>query len=110
MQRRTIKLCQLQARLSRIGESPSAGWTALGRRRVAWPLALGPAAVLLVFGSAWTVVLPGTGMPIVYGTAAGLGAMLVLEREGRFANPVAALLLAVALSSWSAGIAFSAGA
>jgi hypothetical protein len=83
---------------------------ALARRRVGGALALAPAVLLLFFGSSWSVVLPATGIINVYCVAAGLAAILVLEDGGRWADPVAALLLAISLSCWSPGLAFAAGA
>jgi hypothetical protein len=83
---------------------------ALLKRRVPWTLALAPALLIMLFGSSWKVAVPATGIINVYCVAAGLGAMLALERAGRWADPLAALLIAISLGAWSAGLAFAAGA
>jgi hypothetical protein len=83
---------------------------ALVRPRIGPALALAPAILLLFFGSTWGAVLPGTGIINVYCVAAGLGAILALDRGGRFADVLASLLLLISLGCWSPGIAFAVGA
>jgi hypothetical protein len=82
---------------------------ALARPRIG-ALALAPAVVLMFFGYAWDSTLTGNGIINVYCLLPGLAALLVLDRGGRFALPLACLLLALSLSSWTAGLAFVAGA
>ena len=79
-------------------------------RRVPSMVAVAPAALFLFLGSAWTVLMPATGIINIYCLVGGLGAMLALDRGGRWADPLAALLLAISLACWSAGLAFAAGA
>jgi hypothetical protein len=83
---------------------------ALARRRIRGALALPPAILMLFFGSVGSVTLAPLGMINVYCVAAGLAAMLVLELRGRFADPLAAFLIAVSISFWSPGLAFAFGA
>ncbi len=52
----------------------------LMRRRVGGPLAVGPAIVLLFFGSAQEVVVSPLGIPFTLSIAFGLGAFLAVER------------------------------
>jgi hypothetical protein len=82
---------------------------ALARPRIG-ALALAPAIVLMFFGYAWDSTLTGNGIINVYCLLPGLAALLVLDRGRRFALPLACLLLALSLSSWTAGLAFVAGA
>jgi hypothetical protein len=83
---------------------------ALARRRIRGALALAPAILMLFFGSVGSVTLAPLGMINVYCVAAGLAAMLLLGRRGRFADPLAAFLIAVSISFWSPGLAFAIGA
>jgi hypothetical protein len=83
---------------------------ALARRRIRGALALPPAILMLFFGSVGSVTLAPLGMINVYCVAAGLAAMLLLERRGRFADPLAVFLIAVSISFWSPGLAFAIGA
>lgn len=53
----------------------------LAKRRIPTALALAPAVLLLFFGSAPDVTLSPLGIPHVYCLAAGLGAMIGLERR-----------------------------
>ncbi len=82
---------------------------ALVRRRVGGALALPAALIVLFFGTGWEVVLSPVGILNVYCLAAGLGALLALDRGGRFADPLACALLVVAVSSYSFGVAVSVG-
>jgi hypothetical protein len=83
---------------------------ALMRRRTHGAIALTAALVLLFFGSASGITVTALGIVNTYCVAAGLAAMLALERGGRFADPLAAILLVVSLSFWSPGLAFAIGA
>ncbi len=82
---------------------------ALVRRRVGGALALPAVLVVLFFGTGWEVVLSPVGILNVYCLAAGLGALLALDRGGRFADLLACALLVVAVSSYSFGVAMSVG-
>jgi len=82
---------------------------ALARPRIG-ALALAPAILLMFFGYSWDSTLTGNGIINVYCLLPGLAALLVLDRRPRFAYPLACLLLASSLASWSAGLAFVAGA
>jgi hypothetical protein len=81
----------------------------LARPRIG-ALALVPAIVLMFFGYSWDSTLTGNGIINVYCLLPGLAAILVLDRRLRFAAPLACLLLALSLSSWTAGLAFVVGA
>jgi hypothetical protein len=81
---------------------------ALARPRIG-ALALAPAIVLLFFGFSWDSTLTGNGIINVYCLLPGLAAMLALERRIRGGDPLACLLLALSLASWSAGLGFVAG-
>jgi hypothetical protein len=82
---------------------------ALARPRIG-ALALAPAIVLMFFGYSWDSTLTGNGIINVYCLLPGLAAMLVLDRGRRLAAPLACLLLALSISSWTAGLAFVVGA
>jgi hypothetical protein len=82
---------------------------ALARPRIG-ALALAPAILLMFFGSAWESTLTGNGIINVYCLLPGLAAMLALERRWRYSDPLACILLALSLASWSAGLGFVAGA
>jgi hypothetical protein len=75
------------------------------RRRVGDVLALAAAATVLFLGTAWPDVLWPFQIGFLGSLAAGIGALLALDREDRRGDVTAAVLLAVALSSSSLGIA-----
>ena len=77
---------------------------AYARARVGDLLALAAAATVLFLGTAWQDVLWPFQMGYFGSLAAGIGALLALEREDRRGDVTAAVLLAVALSSSSLGI------
>ena len=77
---------------------------AYARRRVGDILALGAAATVLFLGTAWQDVLWPFQMGFLGSLAAGIGALLALDREDRRGDVTAAVLLAVALSCSSLGI------
>ncbi len=81
----------------------------LARPRVGPVVALAPVAVLLVFGSAWGETVSPNGILNVYCLAAVLGALLALDRGGRFADALACALLTISIASWSFGVAACAG-
>lgn len=82
----------------------------LAKRRVEPGVALAPAILLLFLGSAPDSTLSPLGMPHVYSLAAGLGALIALERGDRRGDGAACLLLIVSVSFFSIGLAFIAGA
>ena len=77
----------------------------LARRRIG-TVALAPALILLFFGSSWEVTLSPLGIQNVWVVAAGLGALLLLERGDRRGDVGACLLLIVAVAMFSVGLAF----
>ena len=81
----------------------------LAKRRVGGLGALAGSVWLLLFGSAWEVMLWPFDMHTVYALAAGLGALLVLEREGRHADPVACALLCASVLTIELGLSFALG-
>ena len=81
----------------------------LARRRVGGLMALPPTLVLLFFGSSWDVVLATVGIPALLSLAAGLAALVALERETRRGDVAAAVLLAISLASHSTGPMFALG-
>jgi len=84
---------------------------ALAARRLGHLLGLASAAIVLFLGSGWAVLLqPLVGTVFVYSLGLGLAAILVLERCERRGDVAACVLLCVALSFYSAAIAFVAGA
>ncbi len=81
----------------------------LARPRVGGIVALAPVAVLLLFGSAWGETVSPNGILNTYCLASVLGALLALDRGGRFADPLACVLLTISIASWSFGVAACAG-
>lgn len=76
------------------------------RRRVGqWP-ALAATAVVLFLGAAWEDLLWSFQMGYFGGMAAGLGALLMLEREDRRGDVLACLLLVVSVVFSSLGLPF----
>ncbi len=81
------------------------------RRRVRDALALPATIVVLFMGSAWEVLLwplPAINTGIVL--AAGIGALMALERDDRRGDVVACLLLILALATFTYGLPFLLGA
>jgi hypothetical protein len=83
---------------------------ALMRIRVGTFAALVPAVLLTVFGAAWEFFGGSLGITAMLCVAAGLGALLTIERRTLWADVLACLLLMVSLSALSTGLAFAAGA
>jgi VanZ family protein len=82
---------------------------ALARRRIGALPALAPALVLLFLGSdAQHVVIP-VGLTVMLSTAAGLGALLAIERGDRRGDIAACGLLVLSLATFSVGLAFAVG-
>jgi hypothetical protein len=82
----------------------------LARRRIGGAAALAPAVLLLFFGSAWELNFVVSGIGNVYAVAAGLGALLALERQDRRGDLLACALLVVAVASFTLALAFVVGA
>ena len=82
---------------------------ALARSRIGALAALAPATVLLFFGTAWNVVVSPIGVPFLYATAAGLGALVALEIGGRRGDIAASVLIVLSLASHSIGVSFLVG-
>jgi hypothetical protein len=83
---------------------------AYARHRVGDWLALMGAALLLFFGAAWQDVLWSFQMGLSGSIAAGLGALLALDRDDRLGDRIACGLLAVSVAFSEVGVAFAAGA
>jgi hypothetical protein len=81
----------------------------LAKRRIGPAAALAPALLLLFFGSAWELNLVVSGIGNVYAVAAGLGALLALERPDPRRELLACALLTVAVASFTLGLAFAIG-
>jgi hypothetical protein len=81
----------------------------LANRRVGRWIALIPAGLLLLPGAAYEDLLWAFQIGFVGSLAAGLGALLCLEREDRRGDRWAALLLCVSLACASVGVAFTVG-
>ena len=77
---------------------------AYARKRVGELVALGAAAVVLFLGTGWPDMLWPFQIGFLSSLAAGIGALLALDREDRRGNVLAAVLLGVALASSSLGL------
>jgi hypothetical protein len=62
-----------------------------------------------VFGSAWQHILAPIGFTPIFGVAAGLAALLTLERGGRTGDAAACLLLIVSIATYTTGLPFLVG-
>jgi hypothetical protein len=82
---------------------------ALVRRRIGALPALAPALVLLFLGSAWQHVLVPIGFTVVFSVAAGLAALLALERDDRRGDVAACALLVLSVATYTTGLAFLVG-
>lgn len=90
----------------------AAGWLLFVyvRRRVGpWP-ALFAAVLLLFFGAAWQVLLWPFELIFPLPLAAGIGMLLMLEREDRRGDVFACLLLIVSVGFGSLGLSFAVAA
>lgn len=79
------------------------------RRRVGGFFALFAATLILFFGPAWQDILWPFQSAWILTAAAGVGALLALDRRDRTGDLTACLLLAIALASASPGLAIAAG-
>jgi hypothetical protein len=80
------------------------------RRRVGRWLALMGAALILFFGPSWIDLLWAFQLGYFGSIAAGLGALLALDRDQRAGDVLACVLLVVAISFSELGIPFAIGA
>jgi hypothetical protein len=78
------------------------------RRRVGNWAALAAATLVLFLGAAWNDLLVPFQLSFVLSVAAGLGALLALERRDTLGDGVACGLVALGLASSSVGIPFAA--
>jgi hypothetical protein len=81
----------------------------LVRRRVGALVALAPSVLLLFQGASPDVTLSPLGITHVYCVAAGLGALIALDRGSRRGDVTACVLLTVSVATFSIGLAFLAG-
>lgn len=81
----------------------------LMRRRVGAFAAYVPALVLSVFGAAWEMLGGSLGINVLTSLAAGLAALLLLERETRRNAVLGCLLLTFSVIAHSTGLAILAG-
>jgi len=79
---------------------------AYARSRVGAVLAVAAAVAILFLGPAWQDILWPFQIGWLISMAAGVGALLALDRGDRGADVVAAVLLALALASSGIGVAF----
>jgi hypothetical protein len=79
------------------------------QRRVSPWLALGAAALFMLLGPAWEVILWPFQIAWVAALASGLGALLFLDRGDRMGEVAASVLLLVALASTGLGVAIAGG-
>jgi hypothetical protein len=82
---------------------------ALVKRRIGALPALAPALVLLLFGSAGEYVITPIGFAPLLSIAAGLGALLALERDDRLGDAAACSLITLSVATFSNGLAFLVG-
>jgi hypothetical protein len=79
------------------------------RRLGGWPALMG-AVLLLFLGQGWEVLLWPFEISLAGSSAAGVAALLALERDDRRGDLAACLLLTVSVACSSVGLAFAAGA
>lgn len=82
---------------------------AFSKRRLGARLAMAPSVLLLFLGSAWQDSLDPVGITHVWCIAAGLGALLVLERRRTAGDIAACALLIVSIATFSVGLMFLLG-
>ncbi len=88
----------------------SAGFLfAVVKRRIGAAPALAPAVLMLLFGSAITYFTGAIGFIAMFAVAAGLAALLALEREDTLGDVAACLLLTVSIATFSVGLGFVVG-
>jgi hypothetical protein len=87
----------------------AASFYALTRRRIGSLPALAPAVVLLFFGSAGLYAVAPIGAAALFSIAAGLAALLALERDDRSGDIAACALILLSVATFTTGLAFIAG-
>ena len=80
------------------------------KRRIGPVAAFAPTLVLLFYGSDSVHVLLGNGFGVLLPLAAGLGALIALDRADLIGDVCACLLLCLALAAYSVALPFVAGA
>ncbi len=107
----TIGAEYLAFRLLHVGAVLLAGalFFALAKRRIGALPALAPTLVVLFLGSAWTHVVVPQGFTIVLSVAAGLAALLALERGDRRGDAAACALVVLSIATYTIGLAFLVG-
>jgi hypothetical protein len=78
-------------------------------RRVGKAAALGPACVLLVFGSDPAHLLTGNGFTVIGALACGIGALVALDRDDRRGDLLACLLLCLGVVTYTVALPFVVG-
>ncbi len=79
------------------------------RTRIGWVLALAGAAALAFFGYSWAVIIWPISLGWVYATTAGIGALLLVDRDTRRADAGATALLLVGIASSGIAVPFVIG-
>jgi hypothetical protein len=82
----------------------------LVRSRLPLVAAVALSVLVAFFGAGWDTLMGAYELPNLTGMAAGLGMLLALERRTPGGDVAACALLALALASFSVGIAFALGA
>jgi hypothetical protein len=82
---------------------------ALAKRRIGALPALAPSLVLLFFGSAGDYAFAPIGTAALLSIAAGLAALLALERDDRRGDVAACALMALSVATFTTGLAFLVG-
>ncbi len=83
---------------------------AFAERRVGALAALAPTLVLLFYGSDYLHAISGNGFVVLLSVAAGIAALLALEREDRRGDVGACLLLCLGIATFSSALGFLAAA
>ena len=83
---------------------------ALAKRRVGNVIAIVPAILLLFFGSAWAHVVAPIGFTVLFSIAAGLVALIALERDDRRGDVIACGALCLSVFTFTVGLGYLVGA
>ena len=78
----------------------------LARRRIGAIPALVPAILLLFYGSAWQHVVGPIGFTVVGSAAAGLAALIALERDDRRGDLMACAFVCLSVFTFTVGLGF----